>query len=228
MISLPLMKQTVKSNGILWLIFTAVLGVLLAQYASLEMTQFLLFLIQYGMMAMILPGIYILISSNKLLVGQVDRGSMAYVLSTPKRRSTVVATQVLYSVVTIALMFVITTVLHGIINAASPLTLGQAGIEIPELMGAELTLDMILKVNLSAMLVCLAMGGVCFMFSGVFNQLEVFESNFPSVCKYRYSSSVRSSIPISFAKFSALFFGLFSFRFSIITSERLSCFYNIL
>lgn len=43
MISLPLMKQTVKSNGILWLIFTAVLGVLLAQFASLEMTQFLLF-----------------------------------------------------------------------------------------------------------------------------------------------------------------------------------------
>ena len=70
MISLPLMKQTVKSNGILWLIFTAVLGVLLAQFASLEMTQFLLFLIQYGMMAMILPGIYILISSNKLLVGR--------------------------------------------------------------------------------------------------------------------------------------------------------------
>lgn len=119
MISLPLMKQTVKSNGILWLIFTAVLGVLLAQFASMEMTQFLLFLIQYGMMAMILPGIYILISSNKLLAGQVDRGSMAYVLSTPKRRSTVVATQVLYSVVTIALMFVITTVLHGVINAAS-------------------------------------------------------------------------------------------------------------
>ena len=149
MISLPLMKQTVKSNGILWLIFTAVLGVLLAQFASMEMTQFLLFLIQYGMMAMILPGIYILISSNKLLAGQVDRGSMAYVLSTPKRRSTVV---------------------HGIINAASPITLGQAGIEIPELMGAELTFDMILKVNLSAMLVCLAMGGVCFMFSGIFNQ----------------------------------------------------------
>ena len=135
MISLPLMKQTVKSNGILWLIFTAVLGVLLAQFASMEMTQFLLFLIQYGMMAMILPGIYILISSNKLLAGQVDRGSMAYVLSTPKRRSTVVATQVLYSVVTIALMFVITTVLHGVINAASPITLGQAGFEIPELMG---------------------------------------------------------------------------------------------
>ena len=168
MISLPLMKQTVKSNGISLADFlTAVLGVLLAQFASLEMTQFLLFLIQYGMMAMILPGIYILISSNKLLVGQVDRGSMAYVLSTPKRRSTVVATQVLYSVVTIALMFVITTVLHGVINAASPITLGQAGIEIPELMGTELTFDMILKVNLSAMLVCLAMGGVCFMFSGV-------------------------------------------------------------
>ena len=40
-------------------------------------------------------------------------------------------------------MFIITTVLHGVINAASPITLGQAGIEIPELMGAELTLSLI-------------------------------------------------------------------------------------
>ena len=36
MISLPLMKQTVKSNGILWLIFTAVLGVLLAQFLDVD------------------------------------------------------------------------------------------------------------------------------------------------------------------------------------------------
>lgn len=170
MFSLPLMKQSIKSNGILWGVFTVVMGVLLAQFASMEMTQFLLFLIQYGMMAMILPGIYILISSNKLLAGQVDRGSMAYVLSSPKSRMNVVVTQIIYSVVSICCMFAVSTIIHIIINNLSPITLGQAGITDPVLMANDLTTTMIGKVNFSALVVCLAMGGVCFMFSGIFNQ----------------------------------------------------------
>ncbi len=170
MLNLPLMKQTIKANGLLWGVFTIIMGVLLAQFASMEMTQFLLFLIQYGMMAMILPGIYILVTSNKLLAGQVDRGSMAYVLSTPKSRSSVARTQCIYSVATIALMFVVSTVIHIVINKAVPLTLGQAGIKVPSLMATPLSEIMIIKINISAFLVCLAMGGVCFMFSGIFNQ----------------------------------------------------------
>ena len=58
----------------------ALMAVFLAQFAGMEMTQPLLLLIYYGMIGLILPTIYILISSNKLLAGQVDKGSMAYVL----------------------------------------------------------------------------------------------------------------------------------------------------
>ncbi len=170
MISLPLMKQSIKSNGILLGVFTIIMGVLLVQFASMEMTQFLLFLIQYGMMAMILPSIYILISSNKLLAGQVDKGSMAYVLSTPKKRSTVVLTQLCFSAVSVILMFAVSTVLHCLVNKIVPLTLGQAGITDQSLMANDLTSAMIIKINISAMLVCLAVSGICFMFSGIFNQ----------------------------------------------------------
>lgn len=151
------------------LVLTLVTAVLLIQFAALEMTQGLLFLIFYGMMAMILPGIYILVSSNKLLASQIDCGSMAYVLSTPKRRSTVVMTQLVFSVGTVFLMFLITTVAHIGVNAANPLSLAAAGYA--DLAG-DLTAAMILKINCSAFLVCLAMSGICFMFSGIFNQAK--------------------------------------------------------
>src|SRR5579859_637553 len=46
---------------------------------------------------------------------------------------------------------------------------------------------------------------------GVFTQLEVFVSKFPSFCSSRYCSSVRSSTPMAAAMPTALSFGLFSF-----------------
>lgn len=171
MFSFPLFKQTFKSNGLIWGVFTVVTAILLVQFAALEMTQFLLFLIFYGVMAMLLPAVYILISSNKLFASQIDRGSMAYVLSTPKRRSTVAMTQLLFSVGTVVVMFLVTTVAHILVNTSSPLPLDMVGANVG-IMGltGELTAEIIMKVNISALLVCLAMAGVCYMFSGIFNQ----------------------------------------------------------
>ena len=171
MISFPLFKQTAKANGLIWIVLTAVTAILLVQFAVLEMTQYLLFLIFYGVMAMLLPAVFILISSNKLFASQVDRGSMAYVLSTPTRRSKVAMTQMVFSVLTIVLMFAITTIAHIAVNTNSPLSLELAGsgAGITGLTG-DLTTEMIVKVNLSAMVVCLAMSGVCYMFSAIFNQ----------------------------------------------------------
>lgn len=171
MISFPLFKQTLKSNGLIWGVFTAVTTILLIQFAAMEMTQFLLFLIFYGILAMLLPGVYILISSNKLFASQVDRGSMAYVLSTPTRRRTVAITQLIFSVGTVAVMFLITMVVHILVNEYSPLSLEMVGMNVGiQGLTGSLTAGMIAKVNLSAMVVCLAIAGVCYMFSGIFNQ----------------------------------------------------------
>lgn len=171
MISFPLFKQTLKANGTLWGVITAVTTILLVQFAALEMTQSLLFLIFYGVMAMLLPAVFILVSSNKLFSSQIDRGSMAYVLSSPLRRSKIISTQLIFSVLSIVLMFTITTVAHIAVNAHSPLSLAMAGAG-AGLLGLEgtLTSAMIVKINLSAMLVSLAMMGVAYMFSAIFNQ----------------------------------------------------------
>lgn len=168
MISLPLLKQTIKANGVIYLAMTGVSALLLAQFATLEMTQNLLFVIYYSIMITLFPAIYSLISSNKLLTSQVDRGSMAYILSTPKSRLSVVMTQMLYSAISLLLMFVITTVVHLIINNIDPLSISLATDGAVATAG-NLTAEMIISTNLSAFCASFALMGICFMFSGIFN-----------------------------------------------------------
>lgn len=166
MFSMPLFKQTVKSNTVMWSAMTLVMTILCVQFSVMEMTQYLLFTIFYGMMTTILPGIYVLVTANKLLSNQVDSGSMAYVLSTPTKRSTVVFTQIVYLIGSLILMFAIQTVAHLLVNSATPIALAQFGYT--HLTG-NLTNAMIIQVNISALMVCIAMAGACFLFSGVFN-----------------------------------------------------------
>ena len=91
---------------------------------------------------------------------------MAYILSTPQKRSTVVTTQAIFSIVSIFLMFAVCTLAHIGVNHAQPLSLAAAGY--PQIEG-NLTTQMILQLNMSCCAISLAMGGICFMFSGIFN-----------------------------------------------------------
>ncbi len=166
MLSLPLLKQSIKSNAVMWGSMTGVMTLLCIQFSSLDMTRSLLFTIFYGMMTTILPGIYVLVTANKLLASQVDRGSMAYVLSTPIKRSTVTFTQAFYLVNSLVLMFAIQTGAHLIVNNISPISFATLGLN---MLKGDLTSKMIIQVNLSALMVCIALAAVCFMFSGVFS-----------------------------------------------------------
>lgn len=169
MISFPLLKQTMKSNGIIWAAMTVVSALLLAQFAALEMTQNLLFVIFYSIMVTLFPAIYSLVSANKLISGQVDSGSMAYILSTPTSRGKVVRTQVFFSIVSTCLMFVVNAIVHIAVNEASPLAIAVAtgGSVMAE---GDLTAKLIIQTNLSACMASLAVSGLCYMFSGIFNR----------------------------------------------------------
>lgn len=165
MFSFPLFKQSIKSNLIMWGSMTLVMTILCIQFSAMDMTQSLLFVIFYGMMTTILPGIYVLVTANKMVSSQVDSGSMAYVLSTPTRRSTVVFTQSVFLTISLIAMFAVQTVGHLLVNNFSIISLAKLGY--PKLAG-DLTNTMILQVNISALVVCIAMAAVCFLFSGIF------------------------------------------------------------
>ena len=64
----------------------------------------------YAMFALIIPLIYVIITANALIASQVDRGSMAYTLSTPITRVKVAFTQVVYLIAALLAMFFTLTV----------------------------------------------------------------------------------------------------------------------
>lgn len=134
MFSKTIFKQTLKENFKIWLIITAVLVVINVALIGvfdpktissmsemvkgtpfadmLENTSFMGMLAQtfYSIQGIILPIIYIIMVASNLIVSQVDRGSMAYILSTPIKRSQVVITQVTYLVSSLFTMIAITTI----------------------------------------------------------------------------------------------------------------------
>ena len=68
----------------------------------------------YKIAGVLLPMIYVMITANSLIASQVSSGSMAYVLSTPTSRKTVLRTHALYMAASVLAMYiVITTVTLG-------------------------------------------------------------------------------------------------------------------
>lgn len=61
----------------------------------------------YKMIAVLLGMVYVIITSTNLVADEVDSGSMAYTLSTPVKRSSVVITKMIYMIGSVILMFVI-------------------------------------------------------------------------------------------------------------------------
>ena len=63
----------------------------------------------YKIAGVLLPMIYVIIVGTKLVASQVNDGSMAYVLSTPTNRKTVVRTQFLFFAISIVAMYLVIT-----------------------------------------------------------------------------------------------------------------------
>ena len=111
----------------------------------------------FKMAGLLLPIIYLIMASNALIAGQVDSGSMAYILSTSTKRRTVTLTQALFLVTSILAMFVCTSITSviclSIVNVTTGLTTGK-----------------LLFLNLGAFMVMFAMSGICFLASSWFNR----------------------------------------------------------
>ena len=131
MLSKPILKQSIQANWKLWLIITIVASTILsgfiisydaAGYASIaeaaEGTAFsnilstltsLLGSLEnfYKLIAVILGIVYVVFTANNLVVNEVDSGSMAYTLSTPIKRSSVIFTKSLYLILSVVLMYTV-------------------------------------------------------------------------------------------------------------------------
>ncbi|AMD17730.1 hypothetical protein TL18_06665 [Methanobrevibacter sp. YE315] len=179
MISIPYLKQTIKSNLLLFLGFTAILCAFLTvicniftptsmsgietavngTFASNIITgnTFVEFLSNsfYAIMAILFPMLYSIIVGNNLIASKVDDGSMANYLSTPVSRGKIVVSSALYLALSLALMWVIASIV---------------GITVAEIVQPDsLDIDTFLMLNVGAFLYHFAISSICFAASCIFD-----------------------------------------------------------
>jgi ABC-2 type transport system permease protein len=157
MISATLMKQTIKSNLPLWIILAGLQALMLIGIATSGTNLQATGLAYYNMIPGLISAIYVIITSNKLIAAQVDKGTLAYVLSTPVKRSTVAVTQAVFFLGSLLLMFAISAGAHILATVISAGSISSADV---------LT---IVQLNVGLFVLNTAFSGICFLASCVFN-----------------------------------------------------------
>ena len=188
MLSKPLLKATIKQNYIVFLIIVAVLmlylPIIITMYdpttqeslnkvletmpqgmiAAMGFSDIGADLIDfigsyfYGFLILLLPMIYTIIACNRCIASHVDKGSMAYLLSTPNRRSKIARTQSLFIIVSITIMIAIITIVGLVLsNATFP---------------GKLDVKAFLLLNLGSLLLYYAVTGIGFFASCLFNDAK--------------------------------------------------------
>ena len=120
----------------------------------------------YKIAGVLLPMIYVMIAANRLIAAQVSDGSMAYILSTPTNRKTVIRTQYVFLLLTITVMYIAITVA----------AIASEGIAF--VINKNNNPDMVAIWNptttllfcLGSFLAMFALGGICFGASAFFNK----------------------------------------------------------
>lgn len=195
LLSKHILKQSTKSNWKLWAILSAVLCFFIvvmtltapkmAERASLSMfpngfsLNALYAMAFFGMMGLTLMLVYMITVANKLVVGEVDKGTMSFTLNTPTTRKQIIFSKALFYVCSILAMAFLVGILGTIAGSAikidaSMFSLGKFWIMI-----------------LGFFLYGFAISGICFLASCWFN-------------KSSKSIMVGAGIPIAFFLFNQL------------------------
>ena len=129
----------------------------LEEVGQMDLFSLIVGSIFFKMAGLLLPIIYMIMVANNLIAGQVDSGSMAYILSTSTKRKQVVFTQAVFLVSSLFAMFSLTTITSvvclSIISAQTALTYGK-----------------LILLNLGAFITMFALSGISFLASCWFNR----------------------------------------------------------
>ncbi len=131
----------------------------LKEVGEMDLFSLIVGSIFYKLAGILLPIIYMIMVSNNLIAGQVDTGSMAYVLSTSTKRKTVVFTQALFLIGSLFAMFCLTAA-TGCVCLSIVATKTET----------ELTYGKLMLLNIGAFLVLFALSGLNFFTSCWFDR----------------------------------------------------------
>lgn len=177
-----LFKANIRTNRFIWLLIMAIYSfytiILVSMYdpdsiealmSMMEMmpkemvdamgysfgTTFVTYLagIMYSMLLYLFPMIITIVVNHRLIASHVDKGSMAYLISTGNSRKKIVVTQALFSIVSITAVFTFITILAIV----------MATIMFP----GELEVGKFILLNVYALLLYFAISGICFFASAI-------------------------------------------------------------
>jgi len=112
----------------------------------------------YGFLILLLPMIYTITVCNRSIASLVDKGSMAYLLSTPNKRTKIALTQAVFIIASITAMIAFVTI---------------AGIAISNItFPGELDISAFLLLNTGALILFYAITGIGFFSSCLFNDAK--------------------------------------------------------
>lgn len=112
----------------------------------------------FKIIALLISVVYVIVVGINLIVGQVDSGSMAYILSTGTERDTVTLTQMVFYIGAALLLSLATTITSVVCFIVAPPAY------------TTVTLSDIIIFNIGAFFVTLALSGIMFMASCIFNR----------------------------------------------------------
>ena len=138
----------------------------LTEMADMNTYGLIVGLIFFDCAGLLLPIIYLMMSANDLIAGQVDSGSLAFVLSTPTKRSKFTFTQVVYLfgslTVSFAFFFLVSLAIRHI-----GIAMGSTDLV------TDLTDLQLLYYSIGGYAVCFAIAGICFLSSCIFNKSKM-------------------------------------------------------
>lgn len=176
---LKIFKQDLKESFKTWIICALTLNILfiLIYFASGTMKTRGAFLVEqfYTMFATIVPLIFVIGTANRLVVSQVDDGSLFMVMVAGYKRSQIIFTKIVFYVISIFLMHLLLMVVSFIMIWVKPLSL--------------IIMDAFL-LNVFAFLITLAIGSVCLFASVFFNSKKnasLLGTGFPLVSYLLYT-----------------------------------------
>ena len=135
----------------------------LTELGNMNTYGFMVGVVAFGMACLLMPLVYTIILSNGLVAEKVETGSLAFTLATPTTRNTFVFTQAVY--------LAVSEIASGIILFLGAIISREVGIAIGGTDFLEsLLLSDILKFALGSVMVIIAMSGICFLSSCIFNK----------------------------------------------------------
>ncbi len=121
--------------------------------------------ILFSIAGLLLPIVYSILTANSLVAQQVESGSLAFTLSAPIKRKTIIISKALYMIFAITSMYLLLFIFSLI---AREIGIAIGGVDFIE----SLTVQDLLLYTLGSYLVSLAISGICFLSSSVFNKTK--------------------------------------------------------